>query len=306
MIHGDPRQREEALHWYYQLRVCVAERASSRVLQVLETQRTLPVQFLARQCHEAMHIRFLVSADPRQANRIGYLLRRLPSVTSAYWLEVDDEAEEHLLWQRTALASFAPFESGVDLDPTSPWWQAAPSTLLMTDNEGQRVPQHDTEVRMCWTPSSLYVLFDSAYRHLSLRQGAPMLQSATAHLWENDVAELFLGEGEATPQRYMEFEVSPRGEWIDLDITAEEGTIRSSAALHSGFEAAACMHREQCRWLAFLRVPLSPGHAEREQVLRLNLFRSQGRGPVELAWQPTQHVSFHVPSRFGYLRLLPG
>lgn len=293
------------IHWYYQLRVCVAERASSRVLQVLETQRTHPMQFDAQRCHEAVHVRFLVSADQQQADRIGYLLRRLPSVTSAYWLHVDDEAEEQLLWQRTALASFSPFESGVDLDPASPWWQAAPSTLLMTDNAGLRAAQHSTEVRMCWTPSSLYVLFDSAYRHLSLRQGEPMLQSPTPCLWENDVAELFLCEDDATPGRYMEFEVSPRGEWIDLDITAEEGTIRSSAALRSGFRAAACIHREQHRWLAFLRVPLSPGHAGREQVLRLNLFRSQGPGPVELAWQPTHHVSFHVPSRFGYLRLLP-
>lgn len=275
------------------------------MLQVLETQRTPPVQFRAQQCHGAMHIRFLIHTAEQHADRIGHLLRRLPSVTSAHWLDVEDEEDEQKLWYKSALASFAESEGAVDLDPTSMWWQAAPSTLLLTDNEGVRVPQHDTEVRMRWTASNLYVLFDCAYHHLHLRPNEATLQAATPHLWENDVAELFLGEDGICPCRYMEFEVSPRGEWIDLDITAEHGTISRSEPLRSGFQAAACVHRNQRRWLAFLRIPFSPPRQDSCTQLRLNLFRSQGPGPVELAWQPTHNVSFHVPARFGYLRLLP-
>lgn len=252
-----------------------------------------------------MHMRFLVETDEAHAYRIGALLLRLPSVTSSYFIAADDEEDEKQLWQQTALASFAAREHGTDLDPESLWWQAAPSTLLLADNCDVRVHGHDTEVRMRWTRSHLYVLFDSAYRHLSLRAAEPMLHAATPQLWENDVAELFLAQDPATPHRYMEFEVSPRGEWIDLDITAQAGTIQHSAPLQSGFVAAARMEEEQRRWLAFLRVPLAPSHVSEESALRLNLFRSQGPGPVEMAWQPTHHTSFHVPSSFGYLRLLP-
>lgn len=293
------------MHWYFQVRVGVIERASSRVLQVLETQRTCPVQFHAQQCHDAMHLRFLVEAEVQHASRVGYLLQRLPSVSSAHWVAVEEEEDEHQLWNRTALASFAPSESAVDTNPDSPWWQSAPSTVLLTDNEGLRVPRHDTEVRLRWTRANLYVLFDCAYHHLSLRQGEPTLQAATAELWANDVAEVFLGYDSDPLTRYMEYEVSPRGEWIDLDITAGDGTISSSRPLRSGFQAAARIYAEHHRWLAFLRIPLSTAHDFEAHELRINLFRSQGPGPVELAWQPTYNISFHVPGRFGYLRCLP-
>lgn len=293
------------MHWYFQVRVGTAERASSRVLQVLETQRTLPLKFHAQQCHEAMHVQFLVRTAEQHASRIGHLLWRLPLVTSVHWIAVEDQEDEHQLWHQSALASFSPVDNAIDLDPASEWWQASPSTLLLADNAGIRLPQHDTEVRMRWTTSSLYVLFDCAYHHLHVRSGEPTLRAATPQLWENDVAELFLSADLMCPTRYMEFEVSPRGEWIDLDITADNGIIGRSEPLRSGFQRAACVHSNRRRWSAFLRVPLPSYRQDSLRRLRLNLFRSQGPGPVELAWQPTHSESFHVPSRFGYLRLLP-
>lgn len=290
------------MQWYCQVRVSTVERAASRVLQVLETQRTLPERFEAQRCHAAMHIRFCFHADEKQAGRIGWLLRRAHAVTSAHWIVIRNPEHERHLWSSTALATFADADISVDLDPCSASWQTAPSTLLVTDNTGKRQTGHDTEVRMRWTKNNLYLLFDCAFQDLSLRPGEAMRTQPTPALWEHDVAELFLSVGANSCQRYAEYEVSPRGEWIDLDITAENGAIQRTSALRSGFTAAAELQHSNQRWLAFLRIPMPTSTAG--DVLRMNLFRSQGTQPLELAWQPTHHVSFHVPSRFGYLELL--
>lgn len=292
------------MHWYFQIRASAVERSVSRILQVLETQRTLPQHLQARQCHSAMHIQFTVEADKKQADRIGWLVRRTHAVEAAHWVAIRDAEHEHLLWHCTAFAAWSAEETDVDFDPCSEWWQSAPSVLLLTDNSGLRVAGNDTEVRMRWTNANLYLRFDSAYEHLNLGTDDALLTQPTPRLWEHDVAELFLGSGAEASQRYAEYEVSPRGEWLDLDITAEDGSIHSSAALNSGFHAAAEVHKDQNRWLAFLRIPLQPFTPAGISGLRLNLFRSQGPAPVELAWQPTHHVSFHVPSRFGYLHFL--
>ena len=253
-----------------------------------------------------MHIRFLLSADAQQASRIGWLLRRAFAVESACWLAAERPEDEQRLWQSTALATWSDTESPADLDPASAWWQRAPSTLLLTSNTGVPVAEHATEVRMRWTAENLYVLFDCTYRDLHLRTEKSTLDKPTPRLWEHDVAELFLGTGADATQTYAEFEVSPRGEWIDLDITARDGVVLRTAALQSGFAAAAEVLQAEHRWRAFLRIPLAAVAKAGTRDLRLNLFRSQGPGPVELAWQPTGHTSFHVPSDFGYLHLLPG
>lgn len=293
------------MRWLYQVRAAQPERSPSRVLQVLETQRVLPLRFEAWQCHDAMHLRFLVDTHEDEAFRIGWLLRRLPVITSAYWLPVEHTEDEEQLWHRTALAAKAPTESGVDLDTQSDWWHAAPSVTLLADNEGLRLPRHETEVRLRWTQSNLYLLFLCNYEHLSLAPCGPVLSALTQNLWQHDVAEVFLGTDRTPFQQYMEFEVSPRGEWIDLDITAADGSVSSRQPLHSGFFVAASIDIERKRWTAFLRIPLS-GLQSGGDDLRLNLFRSQGPGPVELAWQPTHQDSFHVPERMGYLRLIEG
>ena len=290
------------MRWYFQVRATQPERAPSRVLQVLETQRVLPRRFEAWQCHGAMHLRFLLETQEGEAFRLGWLLRRLPAIAAAHWLPVEDEQDEQLLWTRTALVASTDRETQVDLDPESAWWRAAPSITLVEDNRGIPVSAHDTEVRLQWTAQNLYLLFDSAYRQLSLAPGEAVLAGPTPGLWEHDVAEVFLGVDSTPFVRYMEFEVSPRGEWIDLDITADGGIVQHRAALHSGFESAARINPERRRWQAFFRIPLAGLQVEADVGLRLNLFRSQGPDPVELAWQPTRHESFHIPGRFGYLR----
>ena len=62
-------------------------------------------------------------------------------------------------------------------------------------------------------------------------------------------------------------------------------------------------------WYAAMRIPLAaidtrppaPGN-----TLRLNLFRSQGPAEhlQEITWQPPMSKTFHVPEKFGLLKLV--
>jgi hypothetical protein len=217
---------------------------------------------------------------------------------------VRDEKDEQRLWSRTAFAEWSAEEHSVDLDPDSEWWRSAPSVSLASDAHGVPVAWHDTEVRLRWSETSLYLLFLCDYRELSLRDGLVELQSPTPDLWEHDVAELFLGRDADPFDRYMEFEVSPRGEWIDLQIRSRDGEVLERAPRNSHFQSGASIDAANLRWCAFMRVPLPVPDHEGFTNLRLNLLRSQGPRPTELTWQPTHHISFHVPAVFGYLRLL--
>ena len=46
----------------------------------------------------------------------------------------------------------------------------------------------------------------------------PIRNGRRDHLWDRDVAEAFLQPDPSRAHYYREFEVSPNGMWIDLDI----------------------------------------------------------------------------------------
>ena len=72
---------------------------------------------------------------------------------------------------------------------------------------------------------------------------------------------------------------------------------------------AASIDRQKHVWYGTMRIPLAAIDARTPapgNTLRLNLFRSQG--PIELlheiTWQPPMSETFHVPERFGLLKLV--
>src|SRR3989454_3333934 len=76
-----------------------------------------------------------------------------------------------------------------------------------------------TEVRTGWTAQNLYFLFVCPYEQLNLRPN-PKTSTETYGLWNWDVAEVFIGADFKDVKRYEEFEISPQGEWTDLDATS--------------------------------------------------------------------------------------
>lgn len=194
------------------------------------------------------------------------------------------------------------------LDPTSPFWSGSHPVYMEKDTFGQAVPGYRTEVRTRWTKDNLYFLFICPYEQMHLKP-APNTRQETHELWNWDVAEVFIGSDFSDIKRYKEFEVSPQGEWIDLDVDLHKPHHEEGWTWNSGFEAAARIDEKKHVWYAALRIPFSAIDARQPvsgNTLRLNLFRSQGPPgqQYDITWQAPMSKTFHVPERFGLIRLV--
>jgi hypothetical protein len=196
----------------------------------------------------------------------------------------------------------------LDLDPTSAFWRASRPVYMERDGFGKIVPHYRTEVRTRWTKDNLYFLFVCPYVELHLKP-APNTQKETNELWNWDVAEVFVGSDFTNIKRYKEFEVSPQGEWVDLDIDLSKPHHEDGWTWNSGFEVKARIDEATHTWYGAMRIPLAAIDARSPAVgntMRINLFRSQGPPSHQQAvtWQAPMSDSFHVPERFGLIRLV--
>ena len=201
----------------------------------------------------------------------------------------------------------APRDVALDLDPRSEFWRASRPAYMEKDAFGRIVSRFRTEVRTRWTKDNLYFLFVCPYQELHLKP-APNAQKETNELWNWDVAEVFIGSDFKNIKRYKEFEVSPQGEWVDLDIDLSNPHHEDGWTWNSGFEVKARIDEGTHTWYGAMRIPLAAIDARSPVVgntLRINLFRSQGPPSHQQAvtWQPPMKDSFHVPERFGLMRL---
>ena len=294
----------ESETWYFQVRAGSGQRMSSRILQVLGTQLIEPQEFHSRLFSEGLWVAFTLTTTQEHTRRIGLLLRRLPGVQSALWLR--SPLETIMPSDELAFSLLSAQDSQADTDPRSSFWAEAPIVSVRLNNFGELVPGHGTEIRSRWTLHFFYFLFECPYEELSTLPGAAILNEPTPELWLGDVAEIFLGEAHDPFSRYGEFEISPRGEWLDLVIEHQPDGSIDRAPLASGFESAARIDADAKIWYAFFRIPCtSVGRARLKpgDRFRINFYRSQGQPPLELCWQPTRDQSFHVPALFGTLVL---
>ncbi len=201
----------------------------------------------------------------------------------------------------------APADTAPDADPGSPFWKGIPAVIADRDQFGNPVPGHRTEIRSRWTGENLYLLFVCPYQQLYLKPN-PDTKHETYGLWEWDVAEAFLGTDFQNIKRYREFEVSPRGEWVDLAIDLSSPHHEDGWKWNSGFQMATRIDEAAHIWYAEMRIPWSAFESKTPvsgQELRANFYRAQGPPPSrkEICWQPTKTPSFHTPQAFGKLRL---
>ena len=201
-----------------------------------------------------------------------------------------------------AARDFAP-----SADPEAQPWKGAPGIWIENDNFGKPVAGHRSEVRSRWTDKHIYFLFICPYKELHLKPD-PQTTSDTNRLWEWDVAEVFVGSDFDNIHRYKEFELSPQGEWIDLDIDSRNLNADENLKWNSGLEVKARIDAARKIWYGEMKIPLAsidsrpprPGNK-----MRINFYRAQGKPParIHLTWQPTNARSFHVPEAFGTLVL---
>jgi len=207
-----------------------------------------------------------------------------------------------------ATARFVGRDSGPDTDPCSAFWSGAPSVFAANDSYGTAVPGHTTEIRAQWTLDNLYFLFICPYQELNLKPD-PATDTETNELWNWDVAEVFVGSDFNNIRKYKEFEISPQGEWVDLDIDLDTPHHEDGWLWKSGFLAAAQIDALPNIWYGFMRIPYSAIDTRRAaagNMLRINFYRGQGPDTNHkvIAWQPSFAETFHVPESFGILKLV--
>jgi hypothetical protein len=192
-------------------------------------------------------------------------------------------------------------------DPDSLFWRNAPSIAVTADYAGKPVPGNRMEARSRWTSANLYILFICDFDELTLKPN-PNTKEETNRLWEWDVAEAFIGSQVNDIARYKEFEVSPQGEWVDLDIDRSPQKRGAGISWNSGFEVKARIDRTKKIWYGEMKIPFEALGVDSPVAgtkLRAGVFRCAGREPDRklMSWQITGARSFHVPERFGILKL---
>lgn len=193
-------------------------------------------------------------------------------------------------------ASFPPFNS----------WRSAKPVRFNKDWQGKNAdPQRQTEVRLLWNSEFLYLKFVARYRSITVFEDSDS-NGRRDKLWDRDVAEVFLQPTPAELRQYKEFEVSPNGFWIDLEIV--NGALQH---INSGLQRRVVINKTKKTWTAELALPVT-GLVPRfdpSATWRVNFFRVEG--PTEprfySSWQSTctPRPNFHVPERFGFLRFEP-
>ena len=179
-----------------------------------------------------------------------------------------------------------------------------PSLHLVRAQDGAP-PRLRTSVRVGWRDGALLVRFDG-------RDDGRVATKTRRDdaLWEEDVFEVFVSPQDP-PHLYFEFEVNPLGTLFDARIESPQGR-RESSLVHTEWDCpgfAASVTRRQSRWSASVRIPLDPvAPVAATPAWRANFYRiDRGRTDEFSAWSPTlvDPPDFHVPERFGVLRMHP-
>jgi alpha-galactosidase len=195
-------------------------------------------------------------------------------------------------------------QESADLEgfPKESAWEHAPALRFSADWQGKNAdPRRETEACLLWTPETLFLRFHAKYRVITVFPDAEP-NGRRDHLWDRDVAEVFLQPDPSVPQRYKEFEVSPNGFWIDLDIAPGE-----KRDLKSGLRRRVVLNEAAKTWVAELALPMNclVERFDPSATWRVNFYRVEGAAEPRFysAWRPTRTAvpNFHVPEAFGEL-----
>src|SRR5467141_2576290 len=186
--------------------------------------------------------------------------------------------------KRTAVAVRMPELPDGDGFPTPSSWEVSAPLHFNADWQGKNAdPERETAARLLWTPESLFVRFHAKYRAITaFPDAAP------------------------NGRRYREFEVSPNGFWIDLDIAPGE-----KHDLKSGLRRRVILNEAAKTWVAELALPMKclVERFDPAATWRVNFYRVEGAAEPRFysAWQPTGTPSpnFHIPEAFGELVFAP-
>ncbi|PYT60032.1 MAG: hypothetical protein DMG46_08355 [Acidobacteria bacterium] len=208
-------------------------------------------------------------------------------------------------------AKRSPVDFLPDGDPAKPSWKHAESVEFDTAASGKsHFPEIATRVASVWTKTHIYFLFWCRFDSINVYQGEDP-KAERWQLWDRDVVEVFLNPQPERVNHYYEFEVAPNNQWIDLEIDKTKNPF-NDASWNSGFEHATRIDAKDRVWIAEMRIAVSSMNVSATHPgaeWRVNFFRAAGEGGDDrrrfLAWSIIpEGKTFHVPTRFGILRLV--
>jgi len=186
----------------------------------------------------------------------------------------------------------------------APAWALAQPLHFASDWRGKNTDlARGTEVRLLWTNENLHLRFRCNYRTLTVFADGDDSNGRRHQLWDRDVAEVFLQTDAGQPSRYGEFEISPNGMWIDLEISPE-----GKRDPRSGMKSRVVVNESDNIWTAELALPMLTlvNVFDPSAKWRVNFFRVEGAAEPRFysSWRPTHtpQPNFHVPEAFGTLR----
>ena len=190
-----------------------------------------------------------------------------------------------------------------ELLPEKPAWEKAEPVAFCADWRGEFPdPERETRVRAVWSAESLFMRFDCRFRGIYVYGGG---NSRRNELWNRDVAEAFIRPPENALNHYLEFEISPNGDWLDLDIAPGQKTM-----LCCDLRSRVAVDHNSRIWTAEMAIPINSLSMKfnPSEVWSINLFRIEGSEPDRFysAWRPThtRQPNFHIPEAFGALHFL--
>ncbi len=203
---------------------------------------------------------------------------------------------------RRAKADFEP-----TADPAARAWKSVKPAAGAVDPFGNPAASNRFEIRTQWTERNLYFLFECPYDELTLKPN-PTETEETNKLWEWDVMEIFVGADFDSIGHYRELQVSPQGEWVDLDIDRKNPKPEGGWKWNSGMKTKARIDKTKKIWYGEMKIPMAsitetpirPG-----TEFRINIYRLAGAAPnrIQVMWTPTRVRSHHTPAQFGRIVL---
>jgi alpha-galactosidase len=190
--------------------------------------------------------------------------------------------------------------------PSLSAWLAVPTLSFDWDWQGRNAdPERATNVRLLWTPQTLFLRFEVRYRDLHVFSNADP-SGRRDQLWDRDVVEVFLQPDDSDPWVYKEIEIAPNGMWLDLDVNH-----LAISDLHSKLQRRVSIDRSAHVWTAEVAIPILALSAafDPHKSWQVNFFRVEGAAEPRFysAWRPTHtpEPNFHVPEAFGQLSFAP-
>jgi len=190
--------------------------------------------------------------------------------------------------------------------PTRYSWKVSAPLRFSADWRGENAdPGRETEVKLLWTSETLFLRFRAKFREITVFSDAEP-NGRRDQLWDRDVAEVFLQPDSSRLRCYKEFEVSPNGFWIDLDIAPGV-----KHGLKSGLRRRVVLNEATKTWVAELALPMKclVDRFDPKTTWKVNVYRVEGATEPRFysAWQPTRTAvpNFHVPEAFGDLVFAP-